>query len=317
MPAAYSFDLRTRVVAAVQQGTSRHQAARQFGVSISSAIRWVLRFTVTGRCAAAPSGGDHRSDSLETHKDWLLELIRTEPDLTLTEIRSRLQATHGLRKSPSCLWRFFARHKITFKKKILHAAEQDRADVKAAREIWRANQASLDPKHLVFIDETATTTNMTRPRGRAPKGERLIGKVPYGHRKTTTVIAALRCDAVTAPLILDGAVNGPIFLDYVHQVLVPTLKPDDIVVMDNLPVHKVSGVEAAIQAAGAAARFIPSYSPDFNPIEMAYSKLKALLRKAGERSVTGLWDRIGELLGTFSSQECQNYLAHQGYRGST
>ena len=317
MPTAYSLDLRSRVVAAVQQGISRHQAARQFRVSISSGIRWAMRFASTGGCAALPSGGDHRSASLETHKDWLLELLRTEPDLTLAEIQSRLQASHGLRKSPSCLWRFFARHKITFKKKTLHAAEQDRADVKAARETWRANQASFDPKRLVFIDETATTTNMTRPRGRAPKGERLIGKVPHGHRKTTTVIAALRCDAVTAPLVLDGAMDGPTFLQYIHQFLVPTLKPDEIVVMDNLPVHKVFGVEAAIQAAGATVRFVPPYSPDLNPIKMAFSKLKALLRKAGERTVSSLWDRIGEVLSAFPSTECQNYLTHQGYCGST
>jgi len=317
MPAPYSLDLRSRVVAAVKQGISRHRAAGQFGVSISSAIRWAMRFTRTGSCAAGPSGGDRRSGSLEAHKDWLLDLVRAEPDLTLGEIHSRLQATHGLKKSPSCLWRFFARHQITFKKKTVHAAEQDRADVKAAREKWRAEQASLDPEHLVFIDETATTTNMARPRGRAPKGERLIGKVPHGHRKTTTVIAALRCDAVTAPLVLDGAVNGAIFLEYVRQMLVPTLKPNDIVVMDNLPVHKVFGVEAALQAAEATARFIPPYSPDLNPIEMVYSKLKAQLRKAAERTMSGLWDRIGELLGAFTHQECRNYLTHQGYYGSS
>ncbi len=317
MPTAYSLDLRSRVVAAVKQGATRHGAARQFGVSISSAVRWAMRFVRTGSCAATPSGGDHRSGGLEAHKDWLLELVRSEPDLTLTEIRSRLLAAHGLRKSPSCLWRFFARHKITFKKKTLQAAEQDREDIKAARETWRAGQASLDPKHLVFIDETAAATNMTRPRGRAPKGERLIGKVPQGHRKTTTVIAALRCDAVTAPFVVDGAVNGAIFLAYVRQVLVPTLKPDDIVIMDNLPVHKVFGVQAVLQAAGATLRFIPPYSPDLDPIEMVFSKLKALLRKAAERAVTGLWDRIGDLLGAFTSEECQNYLSHQGYCGSS
>jgi transposase len=131
------------------------------------------------------------------------------------------------------------------------------------------------------------------------------------------VIAALRCDTVTAPLILDGAVNGLIFRQYVRQVLVPTLKLDDIVVMDNLSVHKVFGVAVAIQAAAAVPRFIPSFSPDFNPIEMAFAKLKAQLRKAGERTIAGLWERIGQVLGTFSGPECQHYLAHQGYRGSS
>ena len=153
-------------------------------------------------------------------------LVTAEPDLTLTEIHVRLHATHGLKKSFSCLWRFFARHAVTFKKN-LHAAEQDREDVKTAHEVWRGNQASLIAQRLVFIDETATTTNMMRLRGRAPKGECLIGKTPHGHRKTTTCIAVLRCDSVTAPMVLDGAMNGAAFLAYVHQVLVPTLQSED------------------------------------------------------------------------------------------
>jgi len=201
-------------------------------------------------------------------------------------------------------------------KKTLHAAEQDREDVKAAREAWRANQSSLNPRKLVFIDETATTTNMTRLRGRAPKGRRLIGKTPHGHRKTTTFIAALRCDAITAPMVIDGAMNGATFLQYIHQILVPSLTPGDLVIMDNLPVHKVFGVTAAIERAGASVMHLPAYSPDLNPIEMVFAKLKALLRKAAERTVDGLWDRIGELIAKFSARECKNYLIHDGY-GST
>jgi hypothetical protein len=130
-------------------------------------------------------------------------------------------------------------------KKTLHASEQDRPDVKAAREAWRENQASLDPAHLVFIDETATATNMTRLRGRSIEGQRLIGKAPQGHRKTTTFVAALRNDRITAPLVMDGAMNGASFVQYVEQFLVPALMPNDIVVMDNLPVHKVAGVRSA------------------------------------------------------------------------
>ena len=201
-------------------------------------------------------------------------------------------------------------------KKTLHAAEQDRPDVKAAREAWRENQASLDPAHLVFIDETGTATNMTRLRGRSVEGQRLVGKTPHGHRKTTTFVAALRNDGITAPLVIDGAMNGETFVQYVEQFLVPTLTPKDIVVMDNLSVHKVAGVKQGIESAGASVLYLPPYSPDLNPIEMVFSKLKALLRKASERTVGKLWDRIGELLATFSSQECQNYLAHQGYRST-
>ena len=251
--------------------------------------------------------------ALEQHKDWLLALVGEEPDATLAEIQTRLADIHGLKKSTSCLWRFFRRHDVTFKKKTLHAAEQDRSDVKAAREAWRENQASLDPARLVFIDETATATNMTRLRGRSVEGQRLIGKAPHGHRKTTTFVAALRNDRITAPLVMDGAMTGELFVQYVEQFLVPTLTPNDLVIMDNLPVHKVAGVKTAIETAGALLLFLPPYSPDLNPIEMVFAKLKALLRKASERTVGKLWDRIGELLQAFSSQECQNYLTHQGY----
>ena len=168
----------------------------------------------------------------------------------------------------------------------------------------------------MFIDETATATNMTRPRGRASKGQRLIAKTPHGHRKTTTFIAALRCDAITAPMVLDGAMNGVTFLEYINQVLAPALTPGDLVIMDNLPVHKVFGVKAAIEKTGASVLYLPAYSPDLNPIEMVFPKLKALLRKAAERTVPGLWDRIGELLREFSGQACQNYLIHDGYRST-
>ena len=188
--------------------------------------------------------------------------------------------------------------------------------MKAAREAWRENQASLDPAHLVFIDETGTATNMTRLRGRSVEGQRLVGQTPHGHRKTTTFVAALRNDGLTAPLVIDGAMNGETFVQYVEQFLVPTLTPKDIVVMHNLSVHKVAGVKKAIESAGASVLYLPPYSPDLNPIEMVFSKLKALLRKASERTVGKLWDRIGELLATFSSQECQNYLTHQGYRST-
>ena len=228
MPAAYSSDLRERVVHTVGEGSSRRGAAGVFKVSVSTAIRWTKRLATTGSCAALPSGGDHRSKALEQHRDWLLALVGEQPDATLAEIQTRLSDTHGLKKSASCLWRFFRRHDVTFKK-TLHAAEQDRPDVKAAREAWRKNQASLDPAHLVFIDETATATNMTRLRGRSLEGQRLIGKVPHGHRKTTTFVAALRNDRITAPLVIDGAMNGQTFIRYVEQFLVPTLTPNDIV----------------------------------------------------------------------------------------
>jgi transposase len=154
---------------------------------------------------------------------------------------------------------------------------------------------------------------MARLRGRAPRGERLIGKVPHGHWKTTTFVAGLRTTALTAPGVIDGPMNGDAFLAYVEQILIPTLTPGDIVVADNLSAHKVAGVREAIEAAGARLLYLPPYSPDFNPIEQLFAKLKALLRKAAERSVDGLWSRIASLLNAFTPDECANYFRNSGY----
>jgi transposase len=157
---------------------------------------------------------------------------------------------------------------------------------------------------------------MTRLYGRAPRGQRLLAKAPFGHWKTTTFVAALRRDGLTAPMVLDGPMTGEAFLAYVEQVLIPTLEPDDIVVMDNLPAHKTAAVRAAIAAAGAQLFLLPPYSPDMNPIEMAFAKLKTLLRQAPERTIDGLWRRIGALLDHFTPSECCNYFRAAGYSDS-
>jgi transposase len=201
-------------------------------------------------------------------------------------------------------------------KKTLRATEQDRPDVAARRRIWRAAQPFVDADKLVFIDETGASTKMTRLYGRAPRGRRLLAKAPFGHWKTTTFVAALRQGGLTAPMVLDGPMTGQAFLAYVEQVLIPTLKPDDIVVMDNLPAHRIAAVRDAIDAAGAQFFLLPPYSPDMNPIEMVFSKLKTLLRQAPERTVEGLWRRIGTLLDQFTPGECANYFRAAGYGDS-
>lgn len=183
----------------------------------------------------------------------------------------------------------------------------------AARVLWKGNQRLLDPACLVFIDETGTSTNMARPRGRCRRGERLIGKVPHGHWKITTFVAGLRHNAMTAPFVIDKPMNGAIFRAYLEQCLVPTLQPGDIVVMDNLSSHKSDEVRQIIERAGARLLYLPPYSPDFNPIEQAFAKLKAHLRAAAERSIPALWDRIGTILDSFSATECQNFFRHAGY----
>jgi transposase len=198
-------------------------------------------------------------------------------------------------------------------KKTAHASEQQRPDVVRRRQAWFEAQPDLEPERLVFIDETGASTKMARRYGRALRGERCQAPVPHGHWKTTTFVGALRCEGMTAPMVLDGAMYGAAFLAYVEQVLVPTLKPGNIVVMDNLPAHKPVAVRQAIEAAGAELRFLPPYSPDFNPIEMAFSKLKAFLKKTAARTVEDLWDAIAQGIDSFTPAECQNYFAAAGY----
>ncbi len=195
----------------------------------------------------------------------------------------------------------------------MHAAEQERPDIAAARALWKAGQPALDPKRLVFIDETGTATNMARLRGRAQRGRRVIGRVPWGHWKIVTFVAALRQGEITAPFVIDRAMTSAIFVEYVRQCLVPTLSPGDIVVMDNLQPHKNTKVRELIEAAGAELRFLPAYSPDLNPIEQAFAKLKAHLRKAQERSIETLYHRIGTLLDLVQPAECANFFANSGY----
>ena len=192
-------------------------------------------------------------------------------------------------------------------------SEQDRPDVARRRESWKRYQDRIDPRRLVFIDETWAKTNMARTHGRCRKGERLHAKVPFGHWKTLTFLAALRHDRIDAPAVIDGPINGKSFLAYVEQFLIPTLRPGDIVVLDNLGSHKGEQVRKAIRAAGARMLFLPPYSPDLNPIEQVFAKLKTLLRKAAERSVEATWRRIGSLLDAFSPQECANYFKNSGY----
>jgi transposase len=171
----------------------------------------------------------------------------------------------------------------------------------------------MNPAKLVFIDETWATTNMTRQRGRCPRGQRLVAAVPHGHWKTSTFVAALRTTGLTAPLVLDGAMNGEAFRAYVEQFLAPTLVPGEVVIMDNLSSHKVAGVREAIEARGASLLYLPPYSPDLNPIEQSFSKLKALIRKAAARTRDALWNAIGQCLPRFPPRECANYFAEAGY----
>ena len=185
--------------------------------------------------------------------------------------------------------------------------------MKAARLSWFERQLDLDPDRLVFLDETATNTKMVRRYGRAPRGERFRVAVPFGHWKTITVTAGLRTSGLTATALFDGPMTGARFRGYLEETLIPTLKTGDTVVLDNLPAHKVSGIRERIEAAGARLLYLPAYSPDSNPIELVFAKLKAILRAEAARTVTDLWHTIERAFRRFSTTECRNYLAAAGY----
>ena len=193
------------------------------------------------------------------------------------------------------------------------AGERDRPDVARRRAQWIKYQDRIDPARLVFIDETWTRTNMAPLRGWAPRGNRLLGKVPEGRWRTMTFLAALRHDRITAPWLLEGPIDGESFATYVEKVLLPTLRQGDIVIMDNLGSHRGKVVRQLIRSAGAKLFLLPKYSPDLNPIEQVFSKLKHLLRKAAARTVETVCAAIGQLLGAFTSHECANYFKNSGY----
>jgi transposase len=185
--------------------------------------------------------------------------------------------------------------------------------VACERQRWRVWQRFMDASHFVFLDETGTSINMTRRDGRCAKGQRLVAQAPWGHWKTTTFVAGLRQSGIVAPLVLDGPMDGTTFRAYVEQALAPALAPGDVLVLDNLPAHKVAGVREAIAARGATLMYLPPYSPDLIPIEQLFAKLKALLRKAAARTRDSLWSTIGEALDAFTPDECRNYIRNSGY----
>lgn len=195
----------------------------------------------------------------------------------------------------------------------MFATEQDRPDVALARQLWRASQADLDFAQLVFVDETGTNTAMTRSHGWGRKGEKLYGKVPHGHWMTQTFVAGLCHRDILAPMLLPCAMTGELFKQWLVEALIPELRPGSIVVVDNLPAHKIAGVRQCLEAAGMGLLYLPPYSPDFNPIEQVFAKLKALLRRMAPRSFDAICDAIGAILQTFNPAQCANYIRHAGY----
>ncbi|HYX04643.1 MAG TPA: IS630 family transposase [Reyranella sp.] len=314
MAKAYSMDLRQRVVEAVERGgLSCNQAAARFEVAISTAIDWVNRYRRTGSLAPGQIGGHRPKKLVGEHRDWLLRRCR-DREFTLRGLVAEL-AERGLSVDYRVVWAFVHEEKLSYKKTLI-ASERERPDVARRRQQWMAYQDRIDPARLVFIDETWTKTNMAPLRGWSPLGQRLPAKVPHGRWTTMTFLAALRHDRVDAPWLIDGPINGDSFRQYIDEVLIPTLHPGDIVIMDNLGSHRSRAVRRALRAAGAKLFFLPKYSPDLNPIEMLFSKLKHGLRKAAKRTQDAIYHAIVDLLPTVDPTECANYFAQAGYARS-
>ncbi|MGX9432749.1 IS630 family transposase, partial [Bradyrhizobium sp. LeoA1S1] len=281
-----SNDLRERVVAAVSGGESCRAVATRFGVAVSSVVKWSQRYRATGSVAPGKIGG-YRKPVLEPHRAFIKERISQTPHLTLHGLKDEL-AARGVEVSHNAVWTFLRREGLRFKK-TLFALEQARADVARRRRRWQSWQASLDPQRLVFIDETWIKTSMAPLRGWGPKGERVRGFAPHGHWRTLTFLGALRSDSLVAPCVFDGPINGECFRAYVEQQLVPVLKPGDIVIMDNLGSHKSAALRRIIRGAGARLWYLPPYSPDLNPIEQTFAKIKHWMRIAQKRTLEDIW----------------------------
>ena len=314
MTHALSIDLRRRVTAAISQGKSRRAAAAQFLISAATAVRLQKRFEKTGSLEPDRVGRPKGGGKLGPYRDLIIAKVEDQPDITMPDLAAWLYETKAVQVDPSNLSKLLCKAGFSYKKTLL-AAERKRADVKVDRDEWRKHRLpaiQAAPARLLFIDETSVKTNMTPFRGRSLRGQRLIADAPFGKWNTQTFIAALRCDEMVAPWVVDGAINGEAFDTYVITQLAPILEPGDVVVWDNLNVHKSPRAAEAIKACGAWVLFLPRYSPDLNPIEKAFSKLKALLRKAKARTYDDLWRAVGHVCSLFTPQECWNYFKSTG-----
>ena len=309
---SYSSDLRSRVLAAIDGGGAAKAVAQLFQVSVSYIYKALGRRRTTGETEARPQRNQQALKLAALHEAIAAEVAR-RPDVTLEELRAWLLATHQVEASLGLMHKTLARLGLTLKKSRAGPRSRTGPTSPSGGPTGGLAKRAMSPARLVFVDETGAATNMARRYGRSPRGQRLDGPIPHGHWKSTTFVGGLTSRGFVAPYVLDGAMNGAIFQAWVEQMLAPELRPGDIVIMDNLPAHKVAGVRDGDRGRGAELRYLPPYSPDLNPIEQAFAKLKALLRKAAERTVDGLWNAIGQLLDLFPPAECANYLANSGY----
>ena len=306
-----SSDLRERIVAARDEGYSAAEVGQRFKVSKRSVERYWKQYQQSGHILPKQRGG-YKKSRLAGHDDKLKQWIADQPDLTLEELKGLCADQLGVKIGLNALWQRLDKLGLSFKK-TLHASEQERADVIAKRRWWRQQQARWNPQRLVFVDETGLNTTMTRRYGRAMRSRRCLGFAPHGHWHTSTFIAALRLDRLEAPWLLDGPMNGSAFLLYLERILIPTLQPGDMVICDNLSSHKNAAVRDRLEAAGASLHYLPPYSPDLNPIEMAFAKLKAMLRKTAARSFDTILQAVAEAIKQYPKKQCKAFFRHAKY----
>ena len=308
MPQPLSNDLRRRLVEFVAEGHSRRAAAARFKTAASSAVNVLKIWNDTGSVEPKQRGG-FRHGKLKPHREFILGVVAERPDITMPELAQALLATKGVKIDPSNLSKFLIGCGLSYKKSLL-ASEQDRPDIVAARAEWIDGRQPLMCEHqgrLIFLDETSTNTKLTRLRGRYMKGQRLRAKAPFGRWGTQTLIAGLRCNSLVAPWVVNAPMNRVIFDTYIETQLAPQVRAGDVVILDNLAAHKSQKAEAILRSRGAWFLFLPPYSPDLNPIEMAFSKLKAHLRKIAARTIDDLCKAIGNICALFTPEECSNY----------
>jgi len=306
----YSQDLRERVVRACDQGWgSREQLAELFGVSTAWIRRLLQRRRETGSFAALPHAGGPAPKMDAARRERLAVLVTEQPDATLEELRDRLGA--AVHRSTIC--RALARLGLPLKKKVFRASEHDRPDVRHKRACFQGRARAISPDRFVFLDEIGAHTSLTRLRGRAVQGQRVYDALPQSHWRMTTLIAAVRPGGLVAPLAFEGATDEAAFAAYVEQALVPVLRPGDIVVLDNLAAHRAKGMARRIRKTGAGVWYLPPYSPDYNPIEKLWAKVKNALRTAKARSTEALWQALGPALAAVTPEDCRNSFAHCGY----
>ncbi|WP_217805733.1 IS630 family transposase, partial [Roseovarius sp. A-2] len=301
--------LRARFQRYIEEGLSGRAAALRLKLSPATGARWALAIRRTGRAEAAPQGRPKGKGKLDPHLGFFAEVIEQDGDITMPELSAALFDVTRVRAHPNAIGKFLRKLGYTYKKSLV-ATERHRAKVRRQREDWfkhRIPAVSKHPERVVFIDETSVKTNLTRQRGWAPCGNRLIMDAPFGSWGTQTFIAGLSADAMIAPWVIKGAMDGAAFAAYVEKVLVPELSAGTVVILDNLATHKNVEAEKAMRRAGCWFLFLPPYSPDLNPIEMAFSKLKAHLRRIGARTFTDMFNAIADICDLYSPEECWNY----------